>query len=137
MYLTRKLLGERVVASFRAGKTLSLIYAERSQIDQVLWNLLVNARDAMPDGGELLVETASSRSTQSFTATREWARPGDFVRLSVSDTGIGMDQETLKKIFDSLLFDKGGRPRHWVGTRDGLRYCQAAQRLHRRAKRIR
>jgi len=106
MYLTRKLLGERVVASFRAGKTLSLIYAERSQIDQVLWNLLVNARDAMPDGGELLVETAFITLDQSFTATREWARPGDFVRLSVSDTGIGMDQETLKKIFDPFFSTK-------------------------------
>src|SRR6266536_716329 len=106
MYLTRKLVGERVTTNFRAGKTLSLIYAERSQIDQVLWNLLVNARDAMPDGGELLVETAFITLDQSFTATREWARPGDFVRLSVSDTGIGMDQETLKKIFDPFFSTK-------------------------------
>jgi two-component system cell cycle sensor histidine kinase/response regulator CckA len=106
IYLTRKLLGERVTANFRAGKTLSLIYAERSQIDQVLWNLLVNARDAMPDGGDLLVETAFITLGQSFTATREWATPGDFVRLSVSDTGTGMDQATLKKIFDPFFTTK-------------------------------
>jgi two-component system, cell cycle sensor histidine kinase and response regulator CckA len=106
VYLTRKLVGERVTTNFRPGNTLSLIYAERSQIDQVLWNLLLNARDAMPDGGDLLVETASITLDQSFTATREWARPGNFVRLSVSDTGIGMDQETLKKIFDPFFTTK-------------------------------
>jgi CheY-like chemotaxis protein len=60
----------------------------------------------MPDGGDLLVETAFITLDQSFTATREWARPGDFVRLSVSDTGIGMSQATLKKIFDPFFSTK-------------------------------
>src|SRR5439155_18823570 len=96
MYLTRKLLGEEVTASFQSGENLSLIYAERSQIDQVLWNLLVNARDAMPYGGHLRVETAFITLDDSFAATREWAKPGDFIRLSVSDTGTGMDQKTVK-----------------------------------------
>lgn len=106
MYLTRKLFGERVTTNFQAGENLSLIYAERSQIDQVLWNLLVNARDAMPHGGHLLVETAFITLDNSFTATRVWARAGDFVRLSVSDTGTGMDQQTLKKIFDLFFTTK-------------------------------
>ena len=107
MYLTRKLFGERVTANFQGEQNLSLIYAERSQIDQVLWNLLVNARDAMPHGGHLLVETAFITLDNSFTATRVWARAGDFVRLSVSDTGTGMDQETIKKIFDLFFTTKG------------------------------
>jgi two-component system, cell cycle sensor histidine kinase and response regulator CckA len=107
MYLTRKLFDERVTANFQGDQNLSLIYAERSQIDQVLWNLLVNARDAMPHGGHLLVETAFITLDNSFTATRVWARAGDFVRLSVSDTGTGMDQETLKKIFDLFFTTKG------------------------------
>ena len=107
MYLTRKLFGEQVTANFQAEQNLSLIYAERSQIDQVLWNLLVNARDAMPHGGHLLVKTAFITLDNSFTATREWARAGDFVRLSVSDTGTGMDQKTLKKIFDLFFTTKG------------------------------
>lgn len=107
MYLTRKLFGERVTTSFQAEPDLSLIYAERSQIDQVLWNLLVNARDAMPYGGHLLVQTAFITLDNSFTTTRAWARPGDFIRLSVSDTGMGMDQETLKKIFDPFFTTKG------------------------------
>ncbi|MGH9907852.1 MAG: ATP-binding protein, partial [Pyrinomonadaceae bacterium] len=106
MYLTRKLFGEQVTANFQAEQNLSLIYAERSQIDQVLWNLLVNARDAMPHGGHLQVETAFITLDNSFTATREWARAGDFVRLSVSDTGTGMDQKTLKKIFDLFFTTK-------------------------------
>ena len=106
MYLTRKLFGEQVTANFEAAQNLSLIYAERSQIDQVLWNLLVNARDAMPHGGHLLVETAFITLDNSFTATREWARAGDFVRLSVSDTGTGIDQKTLKKIFDLFFTTK-------------------------------
>lgn len=106
MYLTRKLLGEEVTASFQAGEDLALIYAERSQIDQVLWNLLVNARDAMPHGGHLRVETAFITLDDSFAATREWAKPGDFIRLSVSDTGTGMDQKTVKKIFDLFFTTK-------------------------------
>lgn len=106
MYLTRKLFGERVTTDFQAERNLSLIYAERSQIDQILWNLLVNARDAMPHGGHLLVETAFITLDDSFTATRVWARPGDFIRLSVSDTGTGMDQKTLKKIFDLFFTTK-------------------------------
>jgi two-component system, cell cycle sensor histidine kinase and response regulator CckA len=106
MYLTRKLLGEEVTTSFQAEENLSLIYAERSQIDQVLWNLLVNARDAMPNGGHLRVETAFITLDDSFTATREWAKPGDFIRLSVSDTGTGMDQKTVKKIFDLFFTTK-------------------------------
>jgi two-component system cell cycle sensor histidine kinase/response regulator CckA len=107
MYLTRKLFGERVTTNFQAERNLSLIYAERSQIDQILWNLLVNARDAMPHGGHLLVETAFITLDNSFTTTRVWARPGDFIRLSVSDTGTGMDQKTLKKIFDLFFTTKG------------------------------
>jgi two-component system cell cycle sensor histidine kinase/response regulator CckA len=107
MYLTRKLFGEKVTTNFQAERNLSLIYAERSQIDQILWNLLVNARDAMPHGGHLLVETAFITLDNSFTATRVWARPGDFIRLSVSDTGTGMDQKTLKKIFDLFFTTKG------------------------------
>jgi two-component system, cell cycle sensor histidine kinase and response regulator CckA len=107
MYLTRKLFGERVTTTFQAERNLSLIYAERSQIDQILWNLLVNARDAMPHGGHLLVETAFITLDNSFTTTRVWARPGDFIRLSVSDTGTGMDQKTLKKIFDLFFTTKG------------------------------
>jgi PAS domain S-box-containing protein len=106
LYLTRKLLGERVTATFQAEENLCLIYAERSQIDQVLWNLLVNARDAMPHGGQLLVETAFVTLDESFTETRAWAKPGDFVRLSVSDTGTGMDQETLARIFDLFFTTK-------------------------------
>ena len=107
MYVTRKLFGERVTTNFHAQQNLSLIYAERSQIDQILWNLLVNARDAMPHGGHLLVETAFITLDSSFTATRVWATAGDFVRLSVSDTGTGMDQETLTQIFDLFFTTKG------------------------------
>jgi len=107
MYVTRKLFGETVTTNFQAEENLSLIYAERSQIDQVLWNLLVNARDAMPHGGRLLVQTAFITLDNSFTATRAWARPGDFVRLSVSDNGMGMDQETLERIFDPFFTTKG------------------------------
>jgi len=72
----------------------------------------------MPDGGELLVETAFITLDQSFTATREWARPGDFVRLSVSDTGSEWTKRLLRR--SSIpSFRQRRRPRHWVGTRDG------------------
>jgi CheY-like chemotaxis protein len=97
--LFRKVLGECVSVNLILDERLPRVYAERSQIEGVLMNLIVNARDAMPNGGSLTIESSIATIDARFIRRRPWARTGVFVKLSVSDTGIGMDSETLDKIF--------------------------------------
>jgi PAS domain S-box-containing protein len=85
---------------------LPTVEADAGQLHQVLMNLCVNAKDAMPGGGKLLIETTHALLDEEFARTRVEARPGHFVILSVTDTGIGMDKETLLRIFDPFFTTK-------------------------------
>jgi PAS domain S-box-containing protein len=111
--LTR-LISEDVKLSFRPGTGLWTIMIDPSQVDQVLMNLAVNARDAMPNGGSLVLETANTHIGSNYSQIHLDAHPGDYVQLTVSDTGIGMDQETQKHIFEPFFTTKG------VGEGTGL-----------------
>jgi two-component system cell cycle sensor histidine kinase/response regulator CckA len=88
------------------GKTLSTVKVDIAQMHQVLLNLVVNARDSMPDGGDLTIETYSMRLDRHYCRLNADARPGSYAVLSVSDTGTGMDQETKKKIFEPFFTTK-------------------------------
>jgi two-component system cell cycle sensor histidine kinase/response regulator CckA len=102
--LLQPLIGEDIEIELKLDRTVGLIEADRGQIEQVITNLLVNARDAMPTGGALVVETA--RIDFDAASTPPDVEPGRHVRLSVTDNGKGMDEETLSRIFEPFFTTK-------------------------------
>ena len=113
--LTR-LVGEDIQLSTFLQAEAGNIKADPVQIEQVLMNLVVNARDAMPDGGKLTIETSNQYLNDEYSSEHPWVKPGDYVRVAVSDTGQGMDQEVLAHIFEPFFTTK----KHGKGTGLGL-----------------
>ncbi len=104
--LLPRLIGEHVEARFIPGKDLKTVRADPSQIEQVLLNLSVNASDAMPQGGMLVMETNNAYLDETYCASHANVQPGDYVVVSVSDTGRGMDAATLQRIFEPFFTTK-------------------------------
>jgi two-component system, cell cycle sensor histidine kinase and response regulator CckA len=101
-----RMIGEDISLSFKPGAT-GYIKADHGQIEQILMNLVVNARDAMPQGGVIAVETSSIDLTDGYVDSHLSVRPGRYVLLSVSDTGCGMDEKTVSQIFEPFFTTKG------------------------------
>jgi two-component system cell cycle sensor histidine kinase/response regulator CckA len=99
-------IGEDVVLSFRPGLPFGSIEADVGQIEQILMNLVVNARDAMPDGGQITIETHNVELDENYRVQHEPVIPGSYVMLSVSDTGCGMDDTTLSQMFEPFFTTK-------------------------------
>jgi two-component system cell cycle sensor histidine kinase/response regulator CckA len=104
--LIPRLLGEDVDLVIRTAHDLGAIRADASQMEQVIMNLAVNARDAMPDGGRLVIETSNTELDRSYANARPVVTPGPYILLAVSDTGTGMDQETQARIFEPFFTTK-------------------------------
>jgi signal transduction histidine kinase/ActR/RegA family two-component response regulator len=107
--MLRRLLCEDVELITRLDPSLGLVTADPVHVHQVLMNLAVNARDAMPNGGTLVIETANEPFDTRQASAQSEIRSGPAVRLSVSDTGIGMDEETRKNIFEPFYTTKGNK----------------------------
>jgi two-component system cell cycle sensor histidine kinase/response regulator CckA len=106
MKMLRRIIGEDVDVGVHTAPNLASIFADSGQIDQVLMNLAVNARDAMPDGGKLTIETHNKQLDESYTRHHPQLRPGSYVRIAVSDTGVGMQPQTMRRIFDPFFSTK-------------------------------
>lgn len=104
--MLERLIGANVKIVTKFDETLRPINADPSQIEQVIMNLAVNARDAMPQGGVLSIETSNVYLDEQFTSTHLSVKPGPYVMLSISDTGTGMDAETLSKVFEPFFTTK-------------------------------
>src|SRR5947199_809748 len=104
--LLRRLIGEDVELATVLDPALGRVKADPGQLEQVIVNLAVNARDAMPDGGKLTLETRNIDFDSSYTLEHSLVKPGPYVQLTVSDSGIGMDEETQAHAFEPFFTTK-------------------------------
>jgi two-component system cell cycle sensor histidine kinase/response regulator CckA len=104
--MLHRLIGEDIELSTSLAGDLAIVRADPGQIEQVLVNLAVNARDAMPEGGHLSIETANVELDEEFVREHMGSTEGPHVRLAVADTGHGMDRETLSHIFEPFFTTK-------------------------------
>ncbi len=116
--ILRRTLGEHVEIETSSVDNLWLVSIDRNQLENTVLNLAVNARDAMPQGGKLTIQTANVDRAAALAPTRDWLKPGQHVRLTVRDTGTGMAKDVIDKAFDPFFTTKG------VGQGTGLGLSQ-------------
>jgi hypothetical protein len=104
--LLPRLIGEDIELVIRPSASLGTIRADASQMEQILMNLAVNARDAMPGGGKLVIETSNAELDKAYSASHPIVKPGHYVLLAVSDSGTGMDAATQAHIFEPFFTTK-------------------------------
>jgi two-component system cell cycle sensor histidine kinase/response regulator CckA len=119
-----RMLGENIDMKVIADEGLPPVKADVTQIDQILLNLAINARDSMPQGGQLLIEAHGAVLGEEYCRFNPDAAPGDYAVLSITDTGVGMDQETLSRIFEPFFSNRD------LGTGLGLAVVYGIVKQH-------
>ena len=104
--MLRRIIGEDIQLETRLAPELWQVMVDPAHMDQVIMNLAVNSRDAMPEGGKLIIETANVQLTGEYAGSHLGARPGPCVMMAVSDTGIGMDATTQARVFEPFYTTK-------------------------------
>jgi PAS domain S-box-containing protein len=104
--MLKRLIGEHIQMSMTFAADTGNVFMDPSQLEQILVNLVVNAKDAMPQGGRVIIETRSARVDEASAALHEHIEPGEYVIISVTDTGVGMDKETQKRVFEPFFTTK-------------------------------
>jgi len=112
--MLRRLIGEDIALETRLDDELVAVRADPGQVDQIVMNMVVNARDAMPQGGKLLIETSNVVVDEEFASAHPGLTPGDFVLLAITDTGCGMSADVRERVFEPFFTTKG------VGRGSGL-----------------
>ena len=114
MEMIQRVIGTNITLDIIADDNLGTVSADPGQLDQILMNLCVNAQDAMPTGGTITIKTGNVQIDADYCETHTWANPGSYALLSVTDTGCGMDDETITNAFEPFFTTKG------VGKGTGL-----------------
>jgi signal transduction histidine kinase len=122
--LLQRTIGEAVDIRMHLAKDLGVVETDIDQFETAILNLVVNARDAMPSGGDITIETEGVRFDDDPRTAQE-APPGSYVRVSISDTGVGMSPEVRDRAIEPFLHDQGGRIRNWPWFEHGLRLHEA------------
>jgi PAS domain S-box-containing protein len=104
--MLRRIIGEHIRLDFVQGHALGTIHADPTQVEQILLNLCINARDAMPGGGLIVIETQNVTINGIYTALHPWVPEGRYVLITVTDTGVGMPPEVQSRIFDPFFTTK-------------------------------
>jgi PAS domain S-box-containing protein len=104
--LLRRMIGENITLTIHPSPTLGMIEADRAQIEQVLINLAINSRDAMPSGGGLLITSSTLKCDNTVTPPRPFIEAAEYAVLSIRDTGVGMDESTLARAFEPFFTTK-------------------------------